>query len=46
MIVLAQITQASAEKETNILGLPVLSSPKEAVKAVIGALESEKVNNW
>ncbi|WHZ05805.1 aspartate/glutamate racemase family protein [Neobacillus sp. YX16] len=44
VIVLAQITQASAEKETNTLGLPVLTSPKEAVKAVISALESEKLN--
>lgn len=44
VIILAQITQASAEKETNSLGLPVLTSPKEAVKAVISALEGEKVN--
>ncbi|WP_419887634.1 aspartate/glutamate racemase family protein [Neobacillus niacini] len=44
VIVLAQITQASAEKETSTLGLPVLTSPKEAVKAIISALESEKLN--
>jgi len=39
VIVLAQITQASAETETEKLGLPVLSSPKEAVKAVMHLLE-------
>lgn len=45
VIILAQITQASAEKETNTLGLPVLTSPKEAVRAVIRTLASEKVNH-
>ncbi len=35
VIILAQITQASAEKEAKKLGLPVLTSPKEAVKAVV-----------
>lgn len=44
VIILAQITQACAEGETSTLGLPVLTSPKEAVKAVIGALEGDKVN--
>ncbi|XXM71402.1 aspartate/glutamate racemase family protein [Lysinibacillus sphaericus] len=43
-IILAQITQACAEDETGTLGLPVLASPKEAVKAVLSALEREKVN--
>ncbi|MGF3104525.1 aspartate/glutamate racemase family protein [Rossellomorea sp. DUT-2] len=43
-IILAQITQACAEVETSTLGLPVLTSPKEAVKAVIGALQGDKVN--
>jgi Asp/Glu/hydantoin racemase len=44
VIILAQITQACAEAETSTLGLPVLSSPKEAVKVVISALERDKVN--
>jgi Asp/Glu/hydantoin racemase len=44
VIILAQITQACAEVETSTLGLPVLSSPKEAVKVVISALERDKVN--
>lgn len=44
VIILAQITQALAEKETNTLGLPVLTSPKEAVKAVISVVESKKGN--
>lgn len=35
VIVLAQITQASAEEEVKTLGLPVLTSPKEAVNAVM-----------
>lgn len=35
VIVLAQITQASAEAEVAKLGLPVLTSPKEAVNAVM-----------
>ncbi|WGG46447.1 aspartate/glutamate racemase family protein [Rossellomorea sp. DA94] len=43
-IILAQITQACAEVEASTLGIPVLTSPKEAVKAVIGALEGDKVN--
>ncbi|TYS86193.1 aspartate/glutamate racemase family protein [Rossellomorea aquimaris] len=44
VIILAQITQACAEGETSTLGLPVLTSPKEAVKVVISALERDKVN--
>jgi Asp/Glu/hydantoin racemase len=43
-IILAQITQSCAETDTRTLGLPVLTSPKEAVKAVIRALEGDKVN--
>jgi Asp/Glu/hydantoin racemase len=35
VIILAQITQASAESKTKALGLPVLASPKEAVKEVL-----------
>lgn len=35
VIILAQITQASAEDETKNLNLPVLTSPKEAVKEVL-----------
>ncbi|WP_026703355.1 aspartate/glutamate racemase family protein [Salibacterium aidingense] len=35
VIVFSQITQTTAEKETGILGIPTLTSPKEAVKAVI-----------
>ncbi len=35
VIILAQITQASAESKTKELGLPVLTSPKEAVKEVL-----------
>ncbi|WP_181346931.1 aspartate/glutamate racemase family protein [Thalassobacillus sp. CUG 92003] len=34
VLVLSQITQSVAEKETEKLGIPVLTSPKEAVKAV------------
>lgn len=45
VIILAQITQACAESETSTLGLPVLTSPKEAVNAVMGALEREEVNS-
>jgi Asp/Glu/hydantoin racemase len=44
VIILAQITQACAEVETSTLGLPVLTSPKEAVKVVISALEGNRVN--
>lgn len=35
VIILAQITQASAEEEVRKLDLPVLTSPKEAVRAVM-----------
>ena len=35
VIILAQITQASAEEEVSKLDLPVLTSPKEAVRAVM-----------
>lgn len=41
VIILAQITQASAEEETKQLGLPVLTSPKEAVKAVMQLIEGK-----
>lgn len=44
VIILAQITQASAEEETKATGLPVLTSPKEAVKAVL-ELIGEQVSN-
>lgn len=39
VIVLAQITQASASSETEKIGLPVLSSPNESVKAVMKLIE-------
>ncbi|WHT48134.1 aspartate/glutamate racemase family protein [Sporosarcina thermotolerans] len=35
VIILAQITQASAEKEVKELGLPVLTTPREAVKTIL-----------
>lgn len=38
VIVLAQITQSSAEEEVSKLDLPVLTSPKESVNAVIQLL--------
>ncbi|SFB36327.1 Aspartate/glutamate racemase [Lentibacillus halodurans] len=41
-IVLAQITQASAKSETETLGLPVLTSPGEAVKAVSQTIEGNQ----
>lgn len=42
VILLAQITQASAEKEVKELGLPVLTSPREAVKTI---LELSEIKN-
>lgn len=42
VIVLAQITQASAEKDTAEVGLPVLTSPREAVKTVLKLKENQK----
>ncbi|MCM3718642.1 aspartate/glutamate racemase family protein [Fictibacillus phosphorivorans] len=44
VIILAQITQACAEDETSELGLPVLTSPKEAVNEIIRVLAQDKVN--
>jgi Asp/Glu/hydantoin racemase len=41
VIILAQITQASAEDETKTLGIPVLTSPKEAVKAVLNVIAEQ-----
>ncbi|MDW0116205.1 AroM family protein [Sporosarcina thermotolerans] len=35
VIVLAQITQASAKEQTEKIGLPVLTSPNEAVKTIL-----------
>lgn len=40
-VVLAQITQAPAEEEVVQTGIPVLTSPKEAVNAVIKAIEKK-----
>ncbi|WP_085992120.1 aspartate/glutamate racemase family protein [Oceanobacillus senegalensis] len=40
VIILAQITQAAAEEEVRTLGLPVLTSPKEAVKAITSVVVS------
>ncbi|WP_161493884.1 aspartate/glutamate racemase family protein [Virgibacillus necropolis] len=42
VIILAQITQASAEKEVASLGLPVLTSPNEAVKTVLNIIQEQK----
>ncbi|WP_176447992.1 aspartate/glutamate racemase family protein [Lentibacillus sp. CBA3610] len=41
-VILSQITQASAEQETASLGIPVLTSPREAVEAVLKAVEDQK----
>ncbi|WP_100012682.1 aspartate/glutamate racemase family protein [Lentibacillus sediminis] len=42
VVILSQITQSSAEQEAVSLGLPVLTSPKEAVEAVLKAVEDQK----
>src|SRR5699024_10049935 len=44
LIILAQITQASAEQEAGNLGLPVLTSPREIVKAVLEKIENRQSN--
>lgn len=44
VIILAQITQASAEQETTAVGLPVLTSPSEAVTALLKAVTEQKEN--
>ncbi|RSL33133.1 hypothetical protein D7Z54_12595 [Salibacterium salarium] len=44
-IILAQITQASAESETKKIEIPILTSPREAVKAVFEAIEENQLSN-
>jgi Asp/Glu/hydantoin racemase len=41
VVVLAQITQAPAEQEAKQAGIPVLTSPKEAVKAIVKLIEEK-----
>lgn len=40
-VILAQITQAAAEQEVALVGIPVLTSPNEAVKAVLKEIEEK-----
>lgn len=42
VVILSQITQSTAENEAASLGLPVLTSPKEAVEAVLKAVKDQE----